>query len=354
MPELRRDPVVGRWVIMATERSQRPSDFVKAREPRKPGPCAFCPGMEHQTPPEVLAYRNSGGQPNQPGWRVRGIPNKFPALRIEGELGRRGEGLYDLMNGIGAHEVMIETPDHERGMADLEPSQIEEVLWAYRDRVLDLQRDERFRYVIVFKNHGAGAGASLEHSHSQLIALPILPLNVQQELRGATEYYRLKERCIFCDIVFQESGDRRRLIHENQSFIVASPFAARFPFELWIVPKIHGSHFEHATVPEYRDLAHALKASLGAIKTALDDPPFNYIIHSAPLGEPRSKSYHWHVEITPALTTVAGFEVGTGFYINPVPPEAAASHLREVFNGNKPAAMSANDAGGIVPRVSAS
>jgi UDPglucose--hexose-1-phosphate uridylyltransferase len=334
MPELRKDPVVGRWVIMSTERSRRPSDFAKAREERKGGPCVFCPGMEHLTPPEVLSYRDSGTSANQPGWRVRGVPNKFPALRIEGDAGRRGEGLYDLMNGIGAHEVMIDSPDHERGMADLEPKQIEEVLWAYRDRVFDLQRDERFRYVIIFKNHGVEAGASLEHPHSQLIALPIVPLSVQQELRGASDYYRVKERCIFCDVVAQESGDRRRVIFENSSFIVASPFAARFPFELWVVPKLHASHFEHATVPEYRDLAQAMKATLGALKRALDDPPFNYIIHSAPLGEPRSKHYHWHMEITPALTKVAGFEVGTGFYINPVPPEAAALHLREVLNGS--------------------
>jgi UDPglucose--hexose-1-phosphate uridylyltransferase len=338
MPELRKDPVVGRWVIMSTERSKRPSDFHKQPEERKGGPCVFCPGMEHLTPPEVLSFRAPGTSANQPGWRIRGVPNKFPALRIEGVAGRRGEGLYDLMNGIGAHEVVIETPDHDRGMADLEDPQIEEVLWAYRDRVLDLQRDERFRYVLIFKNHGADAGASLEHPHSQLIALPILPLSVQQELRGASEYYQLKERCIFCDIVFQEGGDRRRLIFENQSFIVACPFAARFPFELWIVPRNHGSHFEHATVAEYRDFAKAIKASLSALKVALDDPPFNYIIHSAPIGEQRSKYYHWHMEITPALTKVAGFEVGTGFYINPLPPETAAAHLREVM-GNEMAAV---------------
>jgi UDPglucose--hexose-1-phosphate uridylyltransferase len=348
MPELRKDPIVGRWVIMATERSRRPSDFAKAREGRKDGPCVFCPGMEHLTPPEVLSYRQAGTGPNHPGWRVRGVPNKFPALRIEGEAGRRGEGLYDLMNGIGAHEVMIDSPDHNRGMADLELSQIEEVLWAYRDRVLDLQRDERFRYIIIFKNHGAEAGASLEHPHSQLIALPILPLSVQAELRGASDYYRLKERCIFCDVVSQEGIDRKRVVFENAEFIVACPFAARFPFEVWIVPKKHASHFEHGTVPEYRAFAQAIQAGLGALKKTLDDPPFNYIIHSAPLGEPRSKHYHWHMEITPALTKVAGFEVGTGFYINPVPPEVAASHLREALNGSM--TVVANSAiGGLGP-----
>ncbi|MGH7949996.1 MAG: galactose-1-phosphate uridylyltransferase [Candidatus Binataceae bacterium] len=331
MPELRRDPVVGRWVIMATERSKRPSDFDTKREERKGGPCVFCYGMEEHTPPEVLSYRNHGSGPNEQGWRVRVVPNKFPALRIEGPLGRRGEGMYDLMNGIGAHEVVIESPDHERSLADLEPKEIEEALWAYRDRLLDLARDERFRYVIVFKNHGAEAGASLEHTHSQLIALPILPLSVQQELRGAQEYYQLKERCIFCDIVSQEIQDGRRIVFDNESFIVASPFASRFPFELLVIPKNHASHFEHGTGGEYRALAQSLKSALSALKTSLDDPPYNYIIHSAPLREGASRHYHWHLEITPALTKVAGFEVGTGFYINPVPPEDAAKHLRETL-----------------------
>jgi len=316
---------------MATERGKRPSDFAHQSPERKGSPCAFCSGMEGQTPPEVLAYGDSGRGKDQPGWRVRVVPNKFPALRIEGPLGRRGQGLYDLMNGIGAHEVVIETPDHDHGMADMEPRQIEEVLWAYRDRVLDLSRDERFRYVLVFKNHGAEAGASFEHPHSQLIALPILPLSVQQELRGAGDYYTLKERCIFCDILQQESQDSRRVVFENEGFIVSCPFAARFPFELWMIPKNHGSHFEYAQAADYRMLAQALKASLSALKTALSDPPFNYIIHSAPLREAESPHYHWHLEITPALTKVAGFEVGTGFYINPLPPEDAAASLREVL-----------------------
>ena len=332
MPELRKDPVVSRWVIMSTERRKRPSDFTGYPRERKGGaPCVLCFGMEAQTPPEVLAYREPGTLINQPGWRVRVVPNEFPALRIEGALARRGDGLYDLMNGIGAHEVVIDSPDHDRGMADLEPGQIEEILWAYHDRVLDLSKDERFRYVLVFKNHGPEAGASFEHPHSQLIALPIVPLRVQQALRDAGDYYSLKERCIFCDVLDRESHDRHRVVFENDGFVVACPFAARFPFELWIIPKRHRSHFEHAQAAEYRWLAQALKAGLNALKAALEDPPFNYIIHSAPLREAPSPHYHWHLEITPALTRVAGFEVGTGFYINPVPPESAAAHLRQVL-----------------------
>jgi UDPglucose--hexose-1-phosphate uridylyltransferase len=344
MPELRKDPIVGRWVIISTERSKRPSDFPHGSNGRKGGPCVFCPGMEHMTPPEVLSYRETGSQPNTSGWRVRTVPNKFPALRVEGPMGRRGEGLYDLMNGVGAHEVIIETTDHERGLADLSIHEIEEVLSAYRDRVMDLSKDERLRYLLLFKNHGAEAGASLEHPHSQLIALPIVPLNVQQELAGARDYYALKERCIFCDIVDQESRDRRRMIFENDRFIVASPFAARFPFECWLLPKNHGSHFEHVGPQDYQSLAQALKSALQALKTSLGDPPFNYIIHSAPLREAPSKHYHWHLEITPALTKVAGFEVGTGFYINPIPPEDAAKFLRDVLSETEVAALSAASA----------
>ncbi len=339
MPELRKDPVVGRWVIMATERAKRPSDFVAGREAKKGGPCVFCGGKEGDTPPEVLSYREHGSSPDEPGWRVRAVPNKFPALRIEGALGKRGAGLYDLMNGVGAHEVVVETPEHNRCMADLEPYHIEEVIWAYRDRLLDLGKDERFRYVLIFKNHGAEAGASLEHSHSQLIALPILPLSVQQELRGTSGYFTLKERCIYCDVVMQESEDRRRVIYENDRFIAACPFAARFPYEILVIPKQHSSHFEYAGAADYHDLAHALKATLGALKNALNDPPFNYIIHSAPLREEPNKHYHWHLEITPALTKVAGFEVGTGFYINPVPPENSAEQLRAVIEAEQAADM---------------
>jgi UDPglucose--hexose-1-phosphate uridylyltransferase len=341
MPELRKDPIVGRWVIISTERSKRPSDFPHGHSQGKVALCVFCPGNEGLTPAEVLAFRDDGSKPNEIGWKVRVVPNKFPALRIEGPMGRRGEGLYDMMNGIGAHEVIIESVEHDRGVADLEPTQIERVLWAYRDRVLDLSKDMRFRYLLIFKNHGAEAGASLEHPHSQLIALPIVPLSVQQELQGARDYYSLKERCIFCDIVDQESHDRRRLIFENEGFVVVAPFASRFPFELLLLPKNHGSQFENIDTRDYHALAEALRAALRALKLALHDPPFNYIIHSAPLRDGESKHYHWHLEVTPALTKVAGFEVGTGFYINPMPPEDAATHLRQVLAEQEPSPKAA-------------
>jgi UDPglucose--hexose-1-phosphate uridylyltransferase len=329
MPELRKDPIMGRWVIIATERARRPSDFSHAREGRKRTECAFCVGHEHETPSEVLAYRTKGGAQDSRDWSVRVVPNKFPALRIEGELGRRGEGIFDMMNGVGAHEVIIESPDHTVDLAELSEEQIEDVLWAYHDRVHDLKRDRRFRYILIFKNHGAEAGASLEHTHSQLIALPIIPLNVAEELNGAREYYRHKERCVFCDLIRQEREDQVRLVAENDEFVTVCPFAPRFPFETWILPKIHGEAFERITKHEYGNLARSLRDALRRLNKALDAPPYNYVIHSSPAREPEDGYYHWHVEIMPKLTKVAGFEWGTGFYINPVPPEDAARHLRE-------------------------
>jgi len=329
MPELRKDPIMGRWVIIATERARRPSDFAHTREGRKKSECALCGGHENETPPEVLAYRSNGAQPNSPGWSVRVVPNKFPALRIEGELGRRGEGMFDLMNGIGAHEVIIETPDHSADLAELSEQQIEDVLWSYHDRVHDLKRDRRFRYILIFKNHGAEAGASLEHAHSQLIALPIVPLNVVEELNGAREYYRHRERCVFCDLIHQELDNPVRLVAQNDEFVTVCPFAPRFPLETWILPKTHGGAFELITKHEYRNLARALRDTLRRLNKVLDHPPYNYVIHSSPVSEPVDGYYHWHIEVMPKLTKVAGFEWGTGFYINPVPPEDAARHLRE-------------------------
>lgn len=282
------------------------------------------------TPPEIMAYRPEGSNRENPGWTLRVVPNKFPALMIEGEVDRRGEGVYDLMNGVGAHEVIIETPDHEVNMGSLGEKQFEEVLWAYRDRILDLRKDKRFRYVLIFKNQGSEAGATMEHTHSQLIALPIVPRNVTDELVGAQEYYKYKERCIYCDIVRQEMEERVRVVSENENFIVICPFAPRFPFETWILPKKHASYFEHASKQEYMDLSRSLRETLMRLNRSLNDPPFNYLIHSMPFGEAENGHYHWHIEVMPKLTQVAGFEWGTGFYINPVTPEESTICLREI------------------------
>lgn len=332
MPELRRDPVIGRWVIISTERALRPHDY-KIEEEKKEtdlSKCPFEPGNEKMTPPEIMSYRKPGTKKNEPGWWVRVVPNKYPALRIEGELNKRGVGMYDMMNGIGAHEVVVETPNHFEEMHKMPEKQIEEILWAWRDRMLDLRRDRRFKYILVFKNKGSQAGASLEHPHSQIIALPIVPVRVNQELHGSKLYYDYKDRCVFCDILNQELGERERLVEENGEFVSFVPFAPRFPFEIWILPKKHSCDYVEITRAEVASFARVLKRTLQRLTVALNDPPHNLIIHTSPTDQLNLPHYHWHIEIMPRLTKVAGFEWGTGFYINPTKPEDAAMYLREI------------------------
>ncbi len=330
MPELRKDPITNRWVIISTDRGKRPNDFVRESVKIKgTGFCPFCYGNEEKTPPELLTYGRNGGGPNTPGWRIRVVPNKFPALGIEGDLDRVGEGIFDRMNGVGAHEVIVETPDHQATLARLSEKALEDVFWAFRDRMLDLKNDKRFRYILIFKNHGDAAGASLEHTHSQLIALPIVPKRVREEVDNCKRYYQEKERCIFCDMIRQEREDNVRVILENDYFIAMSPYAPRFPFEVWLMPKQHGSAFENNQSPVYSSLARILKDLLMRLETVLDNPAYNLMIHTSPIGEETNPHYHWHIEIMPKLTKVAGFEWGSGFYICPTPPEESARFLRE-------------------------
>lgn len=330
LPELRKDPITRRWVIIASERARRPTDFAPSPAPNNGGaPCPFCQGHEHLTPPEILAFGRNNSAPNSPGWKVRVVPNKFPALGIEGSLDRQGIGVFDRMNGIGAHEVIIETPDHIRALAELPEEQIQLVLAAYRERMVDLKRDRRFRYILVFKNHGEAAGASLEHTHSQLIALPIVPRQVGEELENTERYFDEKERCLFCDIIRQEREDQVRVIAENEHCVALAPFAPRFPFEAWILPLHHSSSFEGESAEVYAATAALLRDVLRRLDAVLEHPPYNYVIHTSPVGREHNEHYHWHLEMMPTLVKVAGFEWGTGFYINPTPPEEAARWLRQ-------------------------
>ncbi|HEX7879961.1 MAG TPA: galactose-1-phosphate uridylyltransferase [Candidatus Eisenbacteria bacterium] len=328
MPELRKDPVVGRWVIISTDRGRRPSDFHIQTTPRDSKNCPFCPGHESQTPPEVLAVRHNSSGPNAPGWKVRVVPNKFPALQIEGDLERRGEGLFDKMNGIGAHEVIIESTDHHAELSTLPVDDVAQVLGAYRDRVVDLKGDPRFKYILVFKNWGEAAGATLQHPHTQLIAMPIIPKWVSEELKGSRSHFEMKERCIYCDILQQETSDGRRMVTADEHHVAIVPFAPRFPFETWILPRKHSSSFESMNDDALWNLARMLKETLTRMNAALNHPPYNFIIHTAPCNDPWLLYYHWHIEIMPKLTKVAGFEWGSGFYINPTSPEDAARDLR--------------------------
>ncbi|MFQ5561541.1 MAG: galactose-1-phosphate uridylyltransferase [Nitrospinota bacterium] len=329
MPELRKDPVLGRWVIISTERSRRPSGFAPPISKNESGFCPFCYGNEDKTPPEVFAIRPGNMTPNSKNWNLRVVPNKFPALQIEGGTDKMGEGLFDKMNGIGAHEVIIETPEHNTSLEGIPEGALVDIFRAFQERIVDLRNDTRLRYILIFKNHGVEAGASLSHPHSQLIALPIIPNLVREELEGAENHFKLKDRCVYCDIVTQEIKDGIRLVSENQDFVVLSPYAPRFPFETWVIPKRHISSFECTTYTEYASLAATLKDTLLRMNRILNFPPFNLVIHTSPLADQNCDYYHWHIEIMPKLTRVAGFEWGTGFYINPTPPETAAAYLRE-------------------------
>jgi UDPglucose--hexose-1-phosphate uridylyltransferase len=316
-------------VIISGERSHRPNPFRHyATSSEMAGPCPFCPGNESLTPPEVLVYRPTGT--DTAAWRVRVVPNLFPALRIEGDLDKKGEGLYDLMRGIGAHEVVIETPDHNQTPATYTHDQMIAVIHAYRDRMLDLLRDGRFRYVMAFKNHGAPAGATIPHSHSQIIALPVVPVRVNWETEGSEKYFDYRGRCIWCDILAQELGDPKRVVVQNHHFVAIAPFASRFPFEISILPRKHEAFFWGLSQDQAAGLAEILQDILRRYRLALRDPPYNYIIHTAAPGYPTPDRYHWQVEVIPKLTESAGFEWGSGFFINPMPPEEAAVRLRDL------------------------
>lgn len=316
-------------MIIAGDRPKRPSDFI--REPVVASSsefCPFCTGHESKTPPEILAFRH-GGQRDEPGWTLRVVPNKFPVLGVEGDLDRQGEGMFDHMNGIGAHEVVIESPEHTLTWAEMQERQIEDVLWAYRARILDLKRDVRLRYIVVFKNRGEAAGGSLIHPHSQLIALPVIPKRAGEEIQGCKAYYAFKERCAYCDIAQQEIRSGVRLVTETDRFVVIQPYAPRFPFETWLMPKRHESHFENSDPPTMQNLAWVLRLTMRKLDRVLERPAYNFVLHSGPIQEGPMPHYHWHIELMPKLTHVAGFEWGTGFYINPTPPEESARFLRE-------------------------
>lgn len=340
MPELRRDPIIGRWVIIATERAKRPDAFgnPSSSETNQAQECPFCEGQEEMTPPEIFALREKGSQKDAPGWSVRVVPSIAPLLRVEGELGRKGWGIYDIMNPIGAHEIIIETPQHLTHFGQLSLSQIENVIKVYVERSLDLSNDPRIKYVMLYKNYGREAGGGhLLHTKSFLIATPVTPKRVKEELAGAKFYFEYKDRCIFCDIIRQEKEVGERMIEENQAFLAIAPFASRFPFETWILPKRHECDFDKIRPEEISHLASILKDIMNLFEVNLQDPPFNFIIHTAPFRKNRNPNYwktieedfHWHIEIMPRLTRVAGFEWGSGFFINPLPPEEAAKFIRE-------------------------
>ena len=335
MPELRKDPTTETWVVISQERSKRPSDFKLPKETKTTGAnCPFCDGNEDKTPPEVYAIGPPERQPNTPGWSVRVVSNKFPALRLEewtanGGLEVGGFELAPKMPGFGAHEVVVESPDHYATLASHSQEQLDLVLKALVSRHRDLAGDNRMGYIQIFKNWGHLGGASLEHTHLQIIVLPRTPMVVAQKLRTAQDYFRRHGLCLYCDLIKFERDNGERIIEETDHFLVFAPYASRFPFETWIIPKAHQHSFGQLTDEQSFDLSGALKRLIRRLELTFDDLPYNLIWQTAPYGPGYEAYYHWHLELLPRLTLIAGFELGSGYYINPTAPEAAADSLRE-------------------------
>ena len=330
MPQLRKDPILKQWVIISPERGKRPNDFKNPNGlPEDEAiDCPFCEGREDQTPAEAMAFRKSGTVADKEGWWVRIIPDRDPILVPSGDSGKEGIGMFDAMNSIGIHEVVVEVPRHEQTLQNVPLDQVREVVWAYKQRLLDIKKNPRFKHFMIVKNSGRGV-SNFAHSHSHIVATPIIPKRIEEEIDGSREYYHYHDRCIFCDIIRQEKEQPSRVIFEDSLFIAFCPFASRFPFEMFIIPKAHQPFFEMVDNDHVHGFANILQVCLKKLQLLLPDLPYNFILHTSPCSESYRDFYHWHLEIIPKLTQVAGFEWGSGFYINPTPPEIAAQLLRD-------------------------
>lgn len=337
--ELRRDPISGRTVIIAKERSERPHDFGRPEPVRVPHACPFCLGHEGDTPPALAVYRPAGETLENSGWRVRVIPNKYAALSLDGPSPHAdGAATLDrsaplslpglLQTGYGAHEVIVESPRHVTCFRSLDEVELRLTLAAYRDRLRLHADNVSLRYAQVFKNTGAAGGASVEHVHSQLIATPFVPGDVRNELASCRHYYEQKCRCVFCDLVELELSQSVRVVAQTDTLVAFCPYAARFPYETWVLPRQHGAHYGEISERQLVELGPLLQSLVGAATSTSGQDAYNFLLHTAPFDTSPSDHYHWHIEIFPRMLEVAGFEWGTGCFINPVPPEDAAEQLR--------------------------
>ncbi|MBF0499948.1 MAG: galactose-1-phosphate uridylyltransferase [Candidatus Riflebacteria bacterium] len=329
MPQLRKDPILKQWVIISPERGKRPHDFrLETEQIDDPETCPFCEGHEGLTPLETMAFRKAGTALNQPGWWVRVIPDRDPILVPTGDTGREGIGMFDAMNAIGIHEVVVETPSHTQTLQTVPLDQVREVIWTYKQRMLDIKKNPRFKHLMIVKNSGRSV-SNFSHSHSHIVATPIIPKRIEEEIDGAREYYHYHDRCIFCDIIKQELDQPGRIIYQDAYFVAFCPFASRFPFEVMIIPKTHQPFFEAIDNDHVHGFAQILQITLKKMQALLANLPYNFIIHTSPCSDSYRDFFHWHLELIPKLTQVAGFEWGSGFYINPLPPEDAAQFLRD-------------------------
>lgn len=327
MPEFRQNMLTNEWVIIATERAKRPEDFGKQIKPKPPLPkrsdnCPFCPGQEAQTPAALFTIQRNGS------WQLRVVPNKFAALQKEISFRPKQAGRFLKATGYGIAEVIIETPIHNLTLATLDDSDVQDVVTAYRQRYRSVAAEKQIGFINIFRNHGERAGTSLEHPHSQLIATPIIPPHVRNPIEQAVRYFDTHGQCIYCDMLAEELRKRERIIAETDYFIAYAPYASRTPFEVRIMPRTHQASFGDIEGKEMADFAVFMKNILARIYRGLSDPDYNFIIRSAPVGDENAKYFHWYMLIIPKLTTPAGFEIGTGIYINITYPEACAEFLR--------------------------
>jgi len=334
MSEIRQDQATKRWVIIATERAKRPSDLAAAEPPgaetgEHSPKCPFCAGNESKTPPEILAYRDEGSEANGPGWKVRVVPNLYGAVKPEGDVEVREPHWFTTVTGVGSHEVVIESPVHNASPATMTTDQVALVLQAAGERFEALGQDRRLSYIAFFRNNGLAAGSSLTHPHTQIIATPVAPTNVRAEIEEARRHYDDRLHCVYCEAVAKEIEAARRVVFETEAYCVYEPFASRWPFETWIVPKVHGPVLQLGDPDELVALADVCRRTLKALYDGLGNPAYNLVLHEAPLRDSCEDYYHWHIEILPRLSTAAGFELGTGIWINAVLPEDAAPFLRD-------------------------
>ncbi len=329
MPEFRQNMVSKEWVIIATERAKRPDQFlqkkeVKASLPAHKEDCPFCPGNESKTPPSVFSIEKNGA------WSLRVVPNKFAALQSHLTTDRKHEGRFLKADGFGIAEVVIETPYHNRTIATMDMQEVKNTVRAYKERYLILSKTARIDLITIFRNYGERAGTSLEHPHSQIIATPIVPPHVRNPLYQSQLACDAFGDCIYCGMMEEEHRRQARVVEETQYFLVLCPFASRSPFETRIYPKVHRSSFVSISDEELDDFASVLQKTLKRLYVGLNDPDYNYIIRSAPIEDSDVKYHHWYLVIVPKLTTPAGFEIGTGIYINTTLPEECAEFLRGV------------------------